>query len=242
MSAITLSGFDKATATIHQSYYQLRESALAEAKAINKVESNGDLALAGEALKACKRIVADVEKSREAAKAPVLDLGREIDAAARGFCSEVVDHAQRLARLIGGYHARIEEAAREAQRVRQRELDRIAAEQRAAEEKARQEAKIAQTEAQLETAVAAQQAAKVEAAQQSKAVVMPPPPPPKIAGMSVRSVWKFEVTNINELHLCNPQFVTLVPKTSDINAAITAGARTIPGLRIWEEKEVRGTR
>jgi len=63
--------------------------------------------------------------------------------------------------------------------------------------------------------------------------------PVAVEGVSVSSVWKYEVTDIRKVYTFNPELVELTPKAREINAAIKAGHRNIPGLRIWEEKGVK---
>lgn len=59
----------------------------------------------------------------------------------------------------------------------------------------------------------------------------------KPAGLSVRDVWKFEVVNIHAVYAFDPELVRLEINTAAVNNAIRAGAREIPGLRIWSEVE-----
>lgn len=126
-----------------------------------------------------------------------------------------------------------DEAFASAKSLEQAEVAARAAEDAAkqAEAKAKREAQAAE-EARLATARALdQQSASALAIRSAKAAT--------ISGVSVAPVWKFEVVDVNELHKNNPQFVTLTHKAREINAAIAAGARNIPGLRIWEEKGVK---
>lgn len=57
----------------------------------------------------------------------------------------------------------------------------------------------------------------------------------KAAGMSVATVWKFEVTDLNALVKSRPELCRIEPNTSAINRELGAGIREIAGLRIWSE-------
>lgn len=162
--------------------------------------------------------------------------------------------------------ARIERERLEHERRQREEIERIERERVEAENEARrkfeQEARAAKTKADIDAALArqeehskqlAEQAAEaskkaaVEAeraamrAEQAKASVaqVDTAKPAQVSGVSVLSVWKFEVVNVDALHRSNPALVTLTPKSREINAAIASGARNIPGLIIWEEKGVK---
>lgn len=60
---------------------------------------------------------------------------------------------------------------------------------------------------------------------------------PKVAGLSFKDKWFFEVTNVNEIPL-----EYMVPDLKAIGGVVTAlGSKTnIPGIRIWSEKIVSG--
>jgi hypothetical protein len=64
-----------------------------------------------------------------------------------------------------------------------------------------------------------------------------PVAPAKVAGIAPRSVWKFEVTDLNALYAAKPQFCELDWKQGMINNAIRDGLRECPGLRIYSEIE-----
>lgn len=63
------------------------------------------------------------------------------------------------------------------------------------------------------------------------------PETPKVAGVSFRDDWKFEITNVNELPL---EF--MIPDEKAIGRVVKAlGSKTnIPGVRVWSEKVVAG--
>lgn len=58
----------------------------------------------------------------------------------------------------------------------------------------------------------------------------------RAAGMRIRTVVKFEITDRIALQKARPEFFDLVEKKSVINAAITKDT-VLPGLRVWEAVE-----
>lgn len=202
-----------------------------------------------------------VEKSRKDVKEPVLAIGRDIDAKAKAFVTEIESEEKRLTKLVGDHAAEVE---RERQRVmremeekrRKEEAERARIEaERIAAEKAAEEAKRAANAAFLaeddDAAEKAEQAAKEAAEAAAKAaaeaeaakttVTVPFFAPEKPAG--VKFVPDFEVENVHALYAYSSALVTLEPKRSDILALIkqlTDGDTlpTIPGLRVFNKPAV----
>ena len=59
--------------------------------------------------------------------------------------------------------------------------------------------------------------------------------PAKAEKMTVRKVWKHEVTDIGALYRARPEFCVIESRPYVINAEIRGGMHECPGLRIWEE-------
>lgn len=134
------------------------------------------------------------------------------------------------------------------------EQDRIAMEKAAAEEaeakrladeaRAAQEAGDAAKAAELAQQAQEQQqqaAATLEAAAEAPAPVVPPPAPVRgaYAGSSNRIVWKAKIENMALLMpaiIGNEKIRDAAEKV--VGAMVRAGTRTIPGVKIWSEKDV----
>lgn len=73
------------------------------------------------------------------------------------------------------------------------------------------------------------------------AFVPPPrvttPEPPKVAGVSFKDVWKFEIVDVSKLP---PEY--LMPDEPAIRKTVSGlmGKTNIPGVRVWSEKGVSG--
>jgi hypothetical protein len=238
-----------------------RDDALKVAREIAAITDDLDLEIAADALRRLKGLAREVETGRQAVKAPVIKLGRQIDDTAAQFIAGITAEAVRLERLLSDYHAAQRRAAAEAERVRQAEADRLAAEARKlqqvadAAEAARLAAQAADRDAaeremlgqQVRQAeldgiaakrITAEQQAAALAAQQAKladatsALEKPVAAPYRPSGMSVRDVWNFEVIDIWKVPR---EMVRIEPDRNAIHAALRAGVQEIPGLRVWKE-------
>lgn len=147
---------------------------------------------------------------------------------------------------VGAYQAeqqRLAEIERQKAEAARREQERLAAEERAKAEAeaaaARAAAQAEQDEkARAEAEKAAQEAEaraieqrKVEA--QTQAEVTKAPEPTKLAGVSTRKVWKFEI----ERPLQVPREYLMVNEKA-IRSAVADGVRDIQGVRIYQDESV----
>jgi len=154
-----------------------------------------------------KEIVAPLKKQYEDARAPYLALRKKID-----------EVESLLNRRLSEYAAAENERRRQIeQREREVQLAALKAAQEEAEKKADVDAVIALEEAQahVETKPQENKLRSVEIG---------------TAKVSFRDNWTYEITNAAELpreYLC--------PDTAKINAAVKAGKREIPGLRIFNQ-------
>lgn len=265
---IAVRGVAEVKVEIQQDAYSTRATVISASKfapdAITGPEENQ---WATDALRDVKRLLKQVEDGRKLAKAPALDLGRKIDAAAEEFCQPLIVEEKRLTGLLTSYQAEQQRIAREAEQKRQaelarqqeeerkkreeiqREIEAKAEAQRRAEQQAR-EATNAKARAEAENAAleaAAQRAEnearlqqQAEAANLEQAELMraPSPAAPKAAGTAVANPWVFEVTDLKALHAARPELVDLVVRRADIITRIRQGEREIPGLRIYQDTRV----
>jgi hypothetical protein len=200
-----------------------------------------------------------VEQSRVSVKAPVLELTRRIDEIAREATAETNRELARLDGLLTPYVSAEREKALAAERARQTELARIeqvrieaetsamVARQKAAtvEAAARKAAEVPRPKKVLEDACNARATALQEAAAYARKldainadvarVQQQITDPAKVAGLSVREEWTFEVLDYEELLKVKPAWVVCDVRRSDVNRAIAAELRECPGLRIYKQ-------
>jgi len=265
---IAVRGVAEVKVEIQQDAYSTRATVIAASKfapdAITGPEENQ---WATDALRDVKRLLKQVEDGRKLAKAPALDLGRKIDAAAEEFCQPLIVEEKRLTGLLTSYQIEQQRIAREAEvkrqaelarqqeeeRKRQAEIDRQAREAeiaRLAAERAERDAKTAEERAKAQeaarkameeaAALAAQKEKEAASAKLEQAELMraTAPTAPKAAGTAVANPWVFEVTDIKALHAARPELVDLVVRRADIITRIRQGEREIPGLRIYQDTRV----
>lgn len=237
-------------AILPEAYHQ-RTEALEAAQFVVKVESKFAFEMAVEALKSLKAIEKAVEASRKAVKAPVLDLGRSIDAAAETFLASVKTESERLTKLATAWEAEQRRISAEAERQRQEEeakakraeLERLralewerqqaekaAAAARSEEERLAAEERRKQAEA--SAAAVTEQAAVREA---SAPVVVAAP---KTAGTVVRESWTFEVLDLKAFAAAHPELVEITVKRSAVLEKIREGCRQLAHARIYQETKL----
>lgn len=130
---------------------ELKKQALALSVPITKVETEQEQALAVNALQALKAITRGMEATRKSVKAPVLDLGKKIDAVAATFVQEVEREENRVSGMVNHFQREQLRLKREAEE--QAERDRLAAEKLEEEAKRlREEAEKKQDPALLQEA------------------------------------------------------------------------------------------
>ena len=242
MNAIVISNLGRVEVFTDNSFIAERDAALIAAKEVTSVSDMFTQGIAMDAQRELAGLAKLLETSRTAIKAPVLELGRTIDAKAKMLMTGLNEEQIRINRLVTAYQVEEKRKAQAAERARLAEIARIEAEQRKsaeAERKAQAEAEDAFTRTDREAAEKAQhaeQARLAELTKQSQSVRMAPTiAPAKVEGLIVKTVAKFEVTDIWQLAHAFPGMVRIEENTSVINESLRKGMRQCPGLRIWEE-------
>jgi len=245
--------------------YADRTRAITAASAVTAVTTAAEQATAVTALRSLKALGIQVEKSRKEAKAPVLELGRRIDATAETFLRDITVEDPRVTALLTAYEVEQRRIAAEAEKVRQAEVARLAEEERQKQaeiqrqiaeaqkqqRQAREAAQNAESREELADAARKAEAAKAEllklgvtmqrsedAVIVAQSVPAPVAAPPRPTGTTVRQPWNFEVTDIKALLDAAPDLVEITPRRNQILDRIRAGTREIPGLRIYQETKV----
>lgn len=187
------------------------------------------------------------EERRTRAKQPHLDAGRAIDAWFKRL-TDALDGGRRalLDRLTAYQRAKAEaarakaeaeeRARREAERI---ERERVEAELRAAMEAERAAKSEGEKAAALQRAIDAEARAAERKAEAEKAAAIAAAKPAELsrtrgdygAVASIRARWTYEVVDLAKVPR---EYLALNP--TKVNAAIKAGLRECPGLRIFQEQ------
>lgn len=208
---------DNAEVVIANEAYDLRSHALLDAGNIVAIDDVFDANAAATAQSALKHILTEIESSRKDVKAPILQIGRKIDAIAKEFIADVVTEEARIAKLLGAYQ-RIE---RDKKVAAQREA--MAAENAIMIEQAQKSADSGNVMQPIEqTALDKIAELRNQVASKHNAV----------AGVKVRTVTKFEIVDEITLQYHHPELFS--PDESKIRAALKT-TKTIPGIDVWEE-------
>lgn len=195
---------------------QTKRALLQGSRIITTIEDAFDAECAADVLGNISRELKAMEDARKAVKAPVLELGKRIDALAKEWANEIEAEKTRISRVLGDYQL--------AERKKKEAAERAA---RQAEWEARRKAQEALDKGDLEGAeAAADEIAKPQAVVAESSH--------QIAGTAVRETYQFEVTDINALFKAAPHLCKIEPDNAAIRAAIKK-TQPIPGLRIWKE-------
>jgi hypothetical protein len=267
-SPIAVKGVSAVAVEIHSDAYNRRAEIIEAANFCPPAVTDADTqAEVTNVLRDIARLLKETEDGRKLVKAPVLDLGKRIDAAAAEFVQTLEAQKARLNGMLVAYETEQRRIAMEAERKRQEEIRKQEAEaelarkrallaetearekreaaERAAREavnpearaKAQEEARKA-AEAQRQAAAAQVQQEEAAKLQQAELLRAPAPVVTRAAGASVQTPWTFEVLDIKALYAACPDLVELSVKRSDVLALIRGGTREIPGLRIFQETKV----
>lgn len=195
--------------------YQLRDQALEASALIGKVTDETTKLVAVEAQSLLKEIVDACERSRKAVKAPVLDLGRHIDAISTDYSSEAKSELMRLSKEVGDYEALQLANLRAAQQAQSNELSAI--------EKQRWE-DIAKAKSHDEIDAIQERFAQQQAELRSQLPVIQ-----RLDNQRVTTDWEITVTNADALYLAAPHCVKLEPKLLEIKLLLDK-LGSLPGV------------
>ena len=205
-----------------------------ELAAVVAVNSPATQSTATEKARDAQSFLKRLEAARKDVKAPILDLGRKIDALADELAAPVKEEMKR----VGGMVAKFQTA--EAARVADEQRARQAAEQAAMKAKfeadrlAREAEATITSEADLAAAIKAEEAAKAKEAEMYAELTKPQPAAVKASGSATRKVLRIEVTDIHALYAAAPHLVKLEANITAIKSTCDKNSH-FPGLKLWEE-------
>jgi len=195
---------------------QMKIEALMSSKGIQTVDDGFEATIAAEAQSALRHLIKGIEESRKDAKAPVLEIGRQIDGVAKDYIEDVKAEESRIAQLLGAFQ--IVERDKKIAAERQARIQ----EQQVIAEAAQLLYADSDNTDLLDNAQAHIATLRKEAASKHDAV----------AGVKVRKTIKFEVESEAKLMAARPDLFS--PNESKIRAALKLTI-TIPGIKAWEE-------
>ena len=231
-TSLTITGLQSAEIIIAAEARELRDKLLAEIRGITAVADAFDADVAADVMRRATQLSRGIEADRTTVKAPVLALGKKIDAIAKEIVAELDTEIGRVSRVLGAYQLAEKHKAEAAERLARDEARRIQAE---AEANARKAAQAADSDTEALAAASEimdQAAAKIM--ETRKAIVSTVAP--KAADTAVRVDVCFEVDDIVALYAARPELVNLEPNGTAIRAICKANPKLqLPGLRHWTE-------
>jgi len=120
-SQLILRDFGNAKIEVTQHAYRLRSNALQIASQIREVKTSKQQEFAVNALRELRALITGIENTRKAVKRPVIDLGKQIDAAAQAFIEDVEKQNGRIQGMVNHYQRKQLEGRREEQKAVERQ-------------------------------------------------------------------------------------------------------------------------
>lgn len=199
-----------------------REKMLARAKFCRAITSADGMQRAITLAGDMKRMAKGVEERRRELLRPLEDATKRFNAAMKGVTDPLLLEVRRIETLAGEW--------------KRQDDARIARERREAEEKAEQERKAREIDAQ------SQEKPTVQAPPSIGTLISFVPPAPqvirKVENAAIQSTWDFEITDVWALAQHDRSAVDISVRKSVVNGWIRAGAREIPGCRVFEVTKV----
>ena len=251
MNALALRNVGAVEIAIDPKAVAARDEAIENAHLVVTIRTHNQAVAGADALRGLRAITKAVESSRTAAKAPVLELGRRIDAAAKEFNASAEAEIARITAMLTAHETEQRRIDAEAERKRQEEARRRQAEEAARlAEIARQQQEAARAEraavnereraAAEARRVAAEQAAAIEraAAAERQANLPVVTERPKVTGTVVREEWNFDVLDLKAFAETYPDLVEITVRRSAVLEKIRLGCRQMAHARVFTETKV----
>ena len=176
----------------------------------------------------------DAEASRVAVKAPVLNLGKQIDALAKTFAAPLEAEKRRLGTLHAGYTEAEQRRVAEEQRQRDAEVRRLEEERRLVELNAIAQAAAMQDDAGLTRAIDAEEAASEAAKEADLAIRAPLPSMDKQRGAVSRRTFDVVVHDLAALYASRPDLCRIELNRSALNAVAYEGFGAMGIVLVWK--------
>jgi hypothetical protein len=253
MNEIQIKNVDGVTIEMAPAWAAHRDELIASSqKNVRGVVDTDTASVAVTSVQSMKKLITGVEKARKEVKAPVLALGKKIDAIAEAAVTELLGEVRRIESLILPYEQKRREIIAEQERVAAAALAKIEAERLAAEA-AVEEKRLAEVAAAAKIANEVQRQAAEEAAhmraeaanavakaQQEAAVLYVTPVDKKTSGTVVKKEWSFEAFDLAALFKSRPDMCKIEPNTAEINKflrefPVDGPTPKLPGLEITLE-------
>ena len=245
-SALAITGIEQFGVTVTQEALAFREEALSMALDVFQVTTDFEQERAVTVAAVLKTLAKACEKSRTEVKAPVLNAGRLIDAATKGYIEPIETEVRRLESLAAAFvrqkQAELERQRRAAEEAARAEALKAEQARRAEEEAARKVREAATLAERLAAKAEAEQHARASEQQAqvfavAAARIAAPVASVAVAGASVSQVWDFEILDLAKLAYWSPDLVEITPRRARILAALKEG-KNIPGIRAFQETKV----
>lgn len=215
MNTLTLKNAENISIDLTKEAAEAKSTALTLAGMVKIVKDDQTAIQCANARRGIKDILREVEASRKQVKAPLLKLGKDIDAKASEFVSDLQLEDSRLESMQTPYEIKKREELRKAEETRQAELRELQILRQKEEEKSFNAQLALQNNTVALKAVLSQSAQAIKSLE-ADAKMIETPIKQNTDGVRLRKEWQITIINAAEAYKIHPEFFKLVPDTMRI--------------------------
>jgi len=224
-----------ATYSITAEQEETRNQIALRATAVKTVTDPQSQELARSSVVEIRKHLKFIEEARMLYTRPLLDAQKLVKGIADDYCKPLEDQITRLEKLGTDYSLAERRRVEEAERQRQREIERLNAERIAAEEAAAKAAQKVNTDGQLAKAIE-KEAVAFQAAEKVQEVIRAPlPEVSRAKGERFTKKLRHEVTDIKAVYAARPELCKIEIKPAAVQATCVP-EMPVPGLKLWWEE------
>lgn len=205
---------------------------LASARAVTVVQSAAQQTLAVPIVRDIRTWVKRVQELGLEFRRPFTDFAKRVKEAEDAHLQPLLEEQKRIERAVADFQAAEQRRVEREEQARREAYEKAERERLEAEEKARKAAERMQTDAGLEKALVAEQKAQEAQATVQQIITAPLPEKAKAAGVAVKKVLRYEVTDIRAVYAARPELCKLEISPRAVQATCVP-EMPVPGLRLW---------
>lgn len=220
--------------SIDQAELDKRNELIAKSDAVQPITEPSQEAFAVSCGIELSRLLKLAESSRKELKAPVLEVGKQIDQIAADYSTPIQQALDRVSSIVARWQESEKQRIIDEEKRKHEEFIRLEQERYALENQAKDLTKSIDSDETLDLAIKAEQEAIKAKTLADMAMTIQVAPICKSKG-SVSGTEKFvEVLDVHALYKARPELVKLEAKVGAIKAVWSPGIE-IPGVRCWQE-------
>lgn len=227
VESIALEGVTAPVVFAAKSALTTRDELLKASKVVTTVTDADSAEQAIDMLRQLKEFTDTIELSRKEVKGPIDLIVSKIQETARVLVTDITTERGRLDRMVGDYN-------RKQQEIAERERQKALAEEQRVIDEANKKLADAQAAGASDKKLEKMEAKAFEQIAEAKQITAATAAP-KMAGVSTRPVWVYEVTDFAALYKAHPTAVKMEPVDAIMKALLKQTKGVLPGVTAHQE-------